>query len=54
MKLEPKLVGILCSKGGFPRQLYMDLSEKFLKIGYGGSLAEQFLLMGVPELKNEL
>lgn len=29
MKIEPKLIGILCSKGGFPRQLYMDLSEKF-------------------------
>lgn len=51
MKLEPKLLGILLSKGGFPRQMYMEMNEEFKKRGFNGSLAQQFLLMGIPEIK---
>jgi hypothetical protein len=54
MRLEPKLIGILASKGGFPRQMYMELNEKFQKIGFSGSLGQQFLLMGIPVIKIEL
>jgi hypothetical protein len=29
MALGPKLLTILLSKGGFPRQIYLDLNERF-------------------------
>lgn len=52
LKLDPKFISILLSKGGFPRKMYMEMNLKYQKYGYNGTLAEQFLLMGVPEIKN--
>ena len=48
VRVDPKLLGILLSKGGFPRQLYLEMNEKFHKYGFNGSLAQQFALMGIP------
>jgi hypothetical protein len=51
VKLTPLLLNVLLGKGGFPRQVYFDLNEKFKKDGFNGSLADQFMLKGVPTIK---
>ena len=34
--------------------MYLEMNESFKKDGYNGSLAQQFLLIGVNEIKEQL